>query len=174
MAVFRFERSYRIYEIFGRHDSYLDGLQCGKEMETEVLCGSKNIFINPLWKKEKVKQAKRKVVLLFYSLDRWVLVLFRDMGREFLWGRKKSSSISCGRKKRQNKQIGWSGRPFLTARLRNCSPTDQYQVQGRASSLVHYGRNDDCWSRLVLVLSRGGEDSEGWVANNWKPILPSK
>ena len=70
MAVFRFERSYRIYEIFGRHDSYLDGLQCGKEMERDGNGGPlrlKKPFHQPLVEEKKVKEAKRKVVLFFYS-----------------------------------------------------------------------------------------------------------
>ena len=33
--VFPLERSCRIYDIFGRHNSYLDGFQCGKERERD-------------------------------------------------------------------------------------------------------------------------------------------
>ena len=56
MIVFRLERSCRIYDIFERHDSYMDGFQYGnkwRKMETEVPWGSKNVFINISWKKEK-------------------------------------------------------------------------------------------------------------------------
>ena len=61
----------------------MDGLQCGKEMERDGNGGPlrlKKPFHQPLVEEKKVKEAKRKVVLFFYSLDRMALGLFRDMG----------------------------------------------------------------------------------------------
>ena len=71
MAVFRFERSYRIYEIFGRHDSYLDGLQCGKEMERDGNGGPlrlKKPFHQPLVEEKKSQRSKTEGRPFFLQL----------------------------------------------------------------------------------------------------------